>query len=197
MPTESIAVIYATREGQTYRIVDYLAASIRRLGLRPDVVHAGLLPHGFSFDGCTAAIVAASVHRERHEPEMVDFVKSYRKELERIPTVFLSMSLSQAGVEDKSATPTLRARANASVQRMIDAFLAETGWHPGSIKAVAGALRYTKYNFFRRFVMKQAAKRVGGSTDTSRDHEYTDWTALDCLLAEFVGRAGLGRSLHH
>jgi len=49
---------------------------------------------------------------------------------------------------------------------------------------VAGALSYTKYNFLVRFVMKRIAKAQGASTDTSRDHELTDWEALDHIVDE-------------
>ncbi len=43
------------------------------------------------------------------------------------------------------------------------------------IEMIAGALKYTQYNWFIRWVMKGIARKEGGSTDTSRDHEYTDW----------------------
>jgi len=195
MSSKSIVVIYATREGQTQRIAEHMAAAIRARGLTANVVNAGLLPSGFSFDAYSAAIVAASVHRQRHEQETIDFVKAYLTELERIPSVFLSVSLTEAGVEDKNAPPERRARAQTDVRHMIDAFLAETGWHPERIQAVAGALRYTKYNFLLRFVMKQIAKRAGGSTDTSRDHEYTDWAALDRLVDEITDKVSAGSAL--
>jgi len=105
------------------------------------------------------------------------------------------VSLTQAGVEDENAPPERRARAKTDVRRMTDVFLAETGWHPEHIEAVAGALRYTKYNFVLRFVMKQIAKRAGGSTDTSRDHEYTDWAALDRLVDELTRKVSAGGAL--
>jgi menaquinone-dependent protoporphyrinogen oxidase len=56
-----------------------------------------------------------------------------------------------------------RAQAAADVERWIDAFLAETGWHPAKIKAVAGALLYSKYNFLLRFVMKRISRQAGSS----------------------------------
>jgi menaquinone-dependent protoporphyrinogen oxidase len=34
--------------------------------------------------------------------------------------------------------------------------------------------------------MKRIARKSGGSTDTSRDHDYTDWAALDLFVQEFV-----------
>lgn len=84
------------------------------------------------------------------------------------------------------APPEKREAASADVHRMIDEFLELTGWQPGKIQAVAGALLYTKYNFFLRLLMKRIAKAAGGDTDTSRDHEYTDWKALDHFVEEFL-----------
>jgi menaquinone-dependent protoporphyrinogen oxidase len=43
---------------------------------------------------------------------------------------------------------------------------------------------YTKYNFLIRFVMKRIARQAGASTDTSHDHDYTDWEGLDRILDE-------------
>jgi menaquinone-dependent protoporphyrinogen oxidase len=54
---------------------------------------------------------------------------------------------------------------------------------------VAGALTYSKYNFFIKLIMKTMARRAGGPTDTSRDYEFTDWAALDRFVLERVGTA--------
>jgi menaquinone-dependent protoporphyrinogen oxidase len=117
---------------------------------------------------------------------MVAFVKGHLPELERMPTVFLSVSLSEAGAEDMTAPYEERFKAAEEVQQMMEAFLAETGWHPSKILAVAGALMYTKYSFLVRLVIKRIARLHGASTDTSRDHELTDWAALDHLVDELV-----------
>ena len=34
--------------------------------------------------------------------------------------------------------------------------------------------------------MKRIAATEGASTDTTRDHEYTDWGALDAMAARFA-----------
>jgi menaquinone-dependent protoporphyrinogen oxidase len=184
-----ILVLYATREGQTRRIAEHLAATIRARDLSAEVVDARQVPPGFSVGAYEAAILTASVHLGKHEPEMVEFVKRHRAELERTPAAFLSISLSEAGAEDPAAPPERRAQSAADVERMIQEFLSETAWHPSHIHAVAGALLYTKYNFLVRFVMKIIAKRAGGSTDTSHDHEYTDWAALDRFVQELIPAA--------
>jgi menaquinone-dependent protoporphyrinogen oxidase len=34
--------------------------------------------------------------------------------------------------------------------------------------------------------MKQISKKEGGSTDTSRDHEYTDWKSVERFAENFL-----------
>ena len=173
-----IAIVYATREGQTKRIVEYLAGVLRARDVGADLFDASDDPD-VDLEAYEAVVVAGSVHIGKHERELVDFVKEHRAELERVPTAFLSVSLSQAGVEDPKRTVEQRARAARNVAGVIDTFLQKTGWHPRWTQPVAGALLYTKYNFFIRFLLKRISKQEGGSVDTSRDHEYTDWAALE------------------
>jgi hypothetical protein len=40
----------------------------------------------------------------------------------------------------------------------------------------AGRLAYTQYGPIKRLILRLIAQREGGSTDTRRDHELTDWT---------------------
>jgi menaquinone-dependent protoporphyrinogen oxidase len=183
---QSIGILYATREGQTRRIAEHVAAELRGRGFAVTVTNVRDHAARSRLNACTAAILAASVHAGRHEPEMLQFVKEHRGELEYLPTAFLSVTLSEAGSERSDATPEEQAQFVADVQTVLDRFFAETGWYPERVKPVAGALLYTQYNFLIRFVMKRIAKHAGGSTDTSRDHEYTDWVALDRFIAEWV-----------
>jgi menaquinone-dependent protoporphyrinogen oxidase len=150
------------------------------------MVDAAHVPNGFSLPRYCAAVIAASVHCGVHERELIRFVKDHVDALNRMPGALLSVSLSEAGAEDIKSPPARRAQAAADVQRMINALLQETGWQPGRIKAVAGALLFTKYNFLLRFVMKRISQQAGSATDTSKDHEYTDWKALDDFIDEFV-----------
>jgi menaquinone-dependent protoporphyrinogen oxidase len=181
-----IAIIYATREGQTKRIVDHLVGVFRARDVAIEIFDAKKKPDPdlATYD---ALIVAGSVHIGSHERELVRFVEAHREELERIPTAFVSVSLSQAGVEDVERTAEQRARANQNVAGVLDAFFRKTGWQPRWIQPFAGALLYTRYNFLIRFVMKMISKKEGGSVDTSRDHEYTDWSAVERFAARIIG----------
>lgn len=180
-------ILYATREGHTRKVAEHLAEALRRRWLC-GVELRNILDQQdeIRLDEFSTVILAASVHGGKHEPEMVQFVKKHRDELEKIPTAFLSVSLSEAGAEQSTKTPEQHARFIADVEKILNVFFEQTDWRPKYVRPVAGALLYSKYNFLVRFVMKQISKKSGGDTDTSRDYVYTDWLALDRFADELV-----------
>jgi menaquinone-dependent protoporphyrinogen oxidase len=187
----ALAVFYATREGQTRRIAEHLASALRDRGCAVDVMNVdGGLPPGLDVSRYAGAVVAASIHTGRHQRAMVEFVRKHRAALQALPTTFLSVSLSQAGVEDANASPERKARAAAEVRKTIDRFLRTTGWQPTRVHPVAGALLYRQYAPWLRLVMRFISGMAGASTDTTRDHEYTDWQAVSRFAGELADRAG-------
>ena len=60
--------------------------------------------------------------------------------------------------------------------------MADTGWTPGQILHVAGAFRFTEYDFFKGWVMRLIAKEKKVEVDPHRDLELTDWPALVLIL---------------
>lgn len=183
-----ILILYATREGHTRTISEHIADSIRARDIDVVLRDVNEIVRGddTDLDDYSAALLAASVHAGRHEPDMARFVEGARDALERMPTAFLSVSLTEAGAEDASRTPEGRAEAGANAAAMMDRFFERTGWHPARAQPVAGALMYSKYNLVVRWVMKRIARKEGASTDTSKDHVFTNWEALDGFVAELV-----------
>ena len=181
-------IFYATREGQTEKIARFVSESFLKLGFETVVTNLGDKTNAAKIDlgSYDAVVLAASVHAGKHESEIVRFVKTHLLELDSMPAAFLSVTLSEAGVERPTATDEERARFKADVQKMLDAFYEESGWRPRRVKPVAGALLYTHYNFLVRFIMKQIARKAGAETDTSHDYEYTDWHELDRFVTQFV-----------
>jgi menaquinone-dependent protoporphyrinogen oxidase len=184
-----VGVFFATREGHTREIAERIAADLRTLGFDVDLLDVRQrLP--FALSNYTAAVLAASVHSGSHEPEMIRFARDRRAELERMTTAFLSVTLSEAGAERQDATAAEHARFVEDVDAMLTKFFKETKWTPTLVKPVAGAILYSRYNFLLRLVMKSIAKKAGAGTDTSRDHDYTDWVGLDKFVADFAARIG-------
>jgi menaquinone-dependent protoporphyrinogen oxidase len=186
------AVFYATREGHGRRVAEHIAASLRALQYDVDVCNVKDSPESIDLQPYHAAFVIASVHLGHHEREVVRFVRSHRLDLVRLGAPFLSLTLSEAGAEDTAAPPEKRMLAAADARRMIDVFVRETGWRPAYVLPVAGALAYSKYNFFVKLIMKTIARKAGGPTDTSRDYEFTDWAALDRFVRDRADIAKAG-----
>jgi menaquinone-dependent protoporphyrinogen oxidase len=173
------AVFYATREGQSERVAQRVAADLRAHTIEADVIDVNDIQGRVSWDVYDAAFVVASVHAGRHEKEMIEFVKRSKDELERLQAPFLSLTLSQAGAELVTNTAVQREEAHADALRMVADFANETGWRFERSLTVAGALMYSKYNFLVKWIMKRIAHKAGFDGATSRDYEFTNWPAVD------------------
>jgi menaquinone-dependent protoporphyrinogen oxidase len=182
------AVFYATREGQSERVATRIATELREQHVDVDVANVKDLRTPVDWNGYQAAFVVASVHAGHHEKEMIAFVRRNKEKLARLHASFLSLTLSQAGAEDRRAAFAQRTTARADALRMIQIFTQETGWRPWHSLPVAGALAYSKYNFVMKLIMKRIARKAGFDGDTSRDYGFTNWPAVDLFVSDAVDR---------
>jgi menaquinone-dependent protoporphyrinogen oxidase len=175
-----VPVFYATTEGQTRRIAERLAEQLRKHGLDARAI-AVVSDEAWQLDWGRArgAALGASLHMQNHQTEAVAFARVHHAALSAVPSLFFSVSLSAGSKrpEEVEAAGRLAAR-----------FAADTGWTPSRIACVAGRLAYSQYNWLVRMMMRRIAKKEGGSTDTSRDHEYTDWLQVEQLADELAER---------
>ena len=171
-----ILISYGTTEGHTARIAEYLADTIRGRGYLADAVDLGRAQDGL-LDGYDAVILGGSIHMGKHEEYVRDFVVKNRAALERLPSAFFSVSLAAHG-------------DIANAQAYVENFEHETGWKPAQVGLFGGALLYRQYGFFKRLMMKKivSSKPGGLSTDTSRDHEYTEWDQVKRFAEDFLER---------
>lgn len=162
-----ILVLYGTTERHTEKIAASVGSTLRARGFSVDVIEAGTEnPQPSGYDGI---IVAASIHAGHYQKAVGKWLRDHCAEFGSKPTAFLSVCLAVAGK---------RPGAAAEIDAIVARFVQEVGWQPTVTKAVAGALLYTRYNFFVRWMMRRIAAKEGGDTDTSRDYEYTDWNDL-------------------
>lgn len=172
----NVLLLYASTHGHTARIAGRIAEAVRGADIEVDVRDAKRdAPAELSqYDG---VVVGASLHGAHHQHEIVDWVKDHLEPLEDRQTAFFSVSLTAA--EDTE-------EAREATRKCIEDFEAETGWRPGRTVAVAGALQYREYDVFTRTLIRLMMKRGGHPTDTSHDHDYTDWDAVDRFGREFA-----------
>lgn len=170
-----LLIVYGTTEGQTRKICSYLRDKALDDGHQVSIVDAtGPDVNPDSFD---AALIGASIHAEKYQSSVIHYAREHHQALNKKPTGFISVSL--AAVHDDP-------QSQKELEEITNDFLNKTGWNPTFVKQVAGALRYTKYNFFKKFIMRMIAQKSGGSTDTSKDTEYTDWNQVKLLLDQLV-----------
>lgn len=172
-----ILVLYSTIEGQTRKIARAIAGRIRAHGHTVRLLGAESLNGPLDAECVDAAIIGGSVHAGRHPDALMRVVADNRDVLDTIPTAFFSVSLTAA-----HADPEARAEARGPV----NAFAEDTGWTPTLVETVAGALRYSQYGFLKKQLLRWISWRSGGPTDTSSDHELTDWPRVDRFVDRFL-----------
>jgi menaquinone-dependent protoporphyrinogen oxidase len=171
-------IAYATTEGQTRKIAQFTADRIKLHDHTADLIDATEAESAaVKLRGYDGAIVAGSLHIGKFQASIADFVKARHQTLNGMRSMFLGVSLAAASKDADDM------KGLADCMR---GFLADTGWMPGETHNVAGAFRYTQYDFFKRWGMKLIAYQKGVSTDTSRDLELTDWAALTRAIDGFV-----------
>jgi menaquinone-dependent protoporphyrinogen oxidase len=162
-----VLIVYGTTDGQTEKICYFLAGELMRHGATVEVAKAGIrTPAPVGFD---TVVVAASVHAGGYQRSVIRWVRENAGALEVKSGTFISVCL---GVLEENP------RTRSNLDRILEGFVARGGWRPARVKEVAGALKYTRYGWLKRMAMRYIAGKAGGSTDTSRDHEYTDWEDL-------------------
>ena len=175
-----ILIVYGTTYGHTATIADAIAATCRGHGALVDIAVASQqAPAPAGYDG---VIVAASVVAGGYQKPVIRWVQEHRATLDALPTAFVSVCLGILQADPK---------VHAELEAIAGRFRAETGWNPGIVKPVAGALFYTRYSWILRLMMKRIAKKAGGGTDTRRDYVYTDWKDLDAFAAGFARRVSV------
>mgnify|MGYP006290585723 CR=1 FL=1 len=166
-----LLIVYGSTEGQTKKICEFLKVEAEKRGHQVAIEDSTEKPE--SPKAYNAVIIGASVHMGKYQSSIKHYVQSHLAALGRIPTVFLSVSLTAVS-DDAESWDELEA--------VTDQFLDQTQWHPDYIEQVAGALRYTEYNWLKRFLMRMIAKNSGQDTDTTTDHEYTDWDQVRGII---------------
>ena len=175
-----VLVIYATIEGHSRTIASRIERHLRQSGHPVDLVDAAQPPVSISVDKTHAVIVVGPVHAGHYPAPLRRYIREHARELMARPGAFVSVSLT--AVSDDPAE-------RAELDPIVEEFSNETGWWPISVHHAAGALKYTEYDYFRRWILKRISASQGGPTDTTRDYEFTDWNALESFCVRFVREA--------
>ena len=170
-----VLIIYGTTEGQTKKIAETASKQIAAAEHQVELIDSASLttiPDPSNFD---AVILAASVHQERHQDSIINLVLAQRDKLASVPTAFISVSLSAATQDGLAAA-----------QQYVERFTWVTKFEPTRVLLLAGALRYTEYDYFKIQIIKHVVTKNNGTFEATGNHEFTDWDALSKFVDEFL-----------
>ncbi len=171
-----VLICYATTEGQTRKVAEFVADLLKEAGHEPALFDATVAdevePGRFE-----AAILTGSVHIGRYQSALVHRIHQWRDALNAMPSAFISVSMAAA-----SDDPHARAEVDELCQKMLQA----AGWTPTMTLHAAGAIRFSQYDFFKRLAMRLIARQMGRDDDPHVDHEYTDWDSVRRFVESFL-----------
>jgi len=170
-----LLILYGTTEGQTRKIAHFVEDEMEEQGWSVNLFN--LTEESREPKGYDAVVVASSIHMGKYQTAVADYVIRHAEALNQLPSAFLSVSLTAAGNDEESWN---------ELQEITDKFLDHCGWRPQHTLQVAGALKYTQYDWLKKMLMRMIAKNSGGSVDTKQDHEYTNWEELRDFLRVFL-----------
>lgn len=174
-----ILVAFHSHDGQTAKVADRIAERLRSSGLvvdRIDVAHAS------APDRYTMVVVGDSIRLGRHSRPLVRYLRRHHEALAHRPVALFQVSMTSAGTDAEHV---------AEAQRLVEQLVKKADVQPRLVATFAGALRYRSYGWVTRRVMRSIARREGNATDTTRDHEYTDWHAVDRFADEVAALASM------
>jgi len=179
-----ILIIYASHYGQTATIAGRIRDRLVDRGHDVDLVNVEVgAPPPDRYD---AVMLGSRVEFSHHAKQIAQYVRTHGEGLRRIPTAFFSVSMSAAG-KDPTSDPN----------RYLATTFADLAWTPTVSTAFGGALQYRRYNWILRAVLKAISKRGGHSTDTAKNHVYTDFAAVSDFADRFAWHLGERESVAH
>jgi menaquinone-dependent protoporphyrinogen oxidase len=168
-----ILLLFASSHGQTRAIAEAIANRLRDASVDVELrdLELGTPPTPTGFD---AVVVGSRIHFGKHAAALTGYLERHREALARIPTYLFSVSGAAIG-HPELVDP------NGYMAKLTQA----TELKPARAVAIAGAVPYRKYNPILRLAMKLINASAGHPTDTSRNHDLTDWAQV-ALFADQI-----------
>ena len=171
--TKCILVLYSSREGQTRKIVDAILALAPNWLADLHDLHEQPTLDLTSYD---KVLIAASIRYGHFHPSLNKFVEKHYAVLKEKEAAFIAVNLVARKPEKNTPETNLYMRK----------WLQQSIWKPQHVVVFAGALRYSRYNWWQKRIIQLIMWMTGGSTDTSRDIEFTNWTNVQKFAEQLL-----------
>jgi menaquinone-dependent protoporphyrinogen oxidase len=171
-----IWIVYHSEFSSTGQIARQINEWLQEFGFSTAIHHHKEIT---ATEDYSAIIAGCLIYGGAMDKQFLSFVSQHAQTWNQLPGMFFPVSLTKAGTDDRELQELLKIR---------ESIAAKTGWQPEISIDVAGTYWYRKYIFFMRRVLRRISQKSGWSTDTSRNHEYTDWATLRMEVKAFCER---------
>lgn len=168
-------VLFSTRDGQTREIAAWLCSQLGEQGVDTTMVDLNRTEN-VDWQLYDRVVIGASIRYGHFHSSLDCFVKKHTAALQAIPSAFFAVNLVARKPEKRSP------QTNSYTRK----FLLRSPWHPDTCAVFAGALRYPRYGWLDRFMIRLIMKMTGGETDTSKEVVYTDWEQVSQFANEIA-----------
>lgn len=168
-------ILFSTRDGQTREIASYIASDLSELAVDTDVVNLNRAEE-INWASYDRVVIGASIRYGHFHPALHRFVKKHLQELAARPGAFFSVNLVARKPEKRSP------QTNSYTRK----FLLNSPWQPDLCAVFAGALRYPRYRWLDRIMIRLIMKMTNGETDTSKEVVYTDWAQVSSFARDIA-----------
>lgn len=168
-------ILFSTRDGQTREIASFLASELKEQGIDTDTIDLNRT-NEIDWPLYDRVVIGASIRYGHFHPALERFVKKHLQALQALPGAFFSVNLVARKPEKR--TP----QTNSYTRK----FLLNSPWQPQRSAVFAGALRYPRYRWYDRFMIRLIMKMTGGETDISKEVVYTDWQQVTFFAREIA-----------
>lgn len=176
-PTMHIAILYESRHGQTKKIAQKIQDQMVKQSVTVSLARCRDKNARDLISKADALLFGSSIQMGKVDSHLIKLIRSSTSEINKKPNGLFLVSL---------ANKTQTAESKEHVKTYFSAVTDSTGWKPGATLSCSGALPFTRYNFFIRFMLKQIGKKQGENYDTSKDYEYTDFTEVETFALTFI-----------
>jgi len=164
-------VLYSSVDGQTVKIINRIIeliegeATLINIDDNPEV----------DFSLYDKVLIGGSIRYGNFRKNLLTFVNQHKTQLDSLPNAFFVVCLTARNPE--KAIP-----ANNAYMAKFDQL---SEWQPRLKGVFAGALLYSRYNWWQTLIIQLIMKMTGGSTDSSQDIELTDWSKVETFSRDF------------
>ncbi len=171
----TLLVLYSSHEGQTRKIIE---AMLRRA---PHYQVEWCDLHGYpkkNLSKYDKVLMGASIRYGHFHPTLMAFIHAHKEQLVLADAAFFGVNL----------TARKAAKNTPATNPYMQTWLRQSPWQPQQLAVFAGALRYSRYNWWQTLIIQFIMTLTGGSRDKSRDLEFTDWQQVDAFADRFLGQ---------